>query len=104
VTRGEREFEEMERIALYLLTDPENQPTIWSIPDIGRAMAYYDPRDALVEPLHRAGTRPPDRQGVRVRYRARSTSSRWSAKSSEPLHERHVAGLDVAFNSTLRRA
>jgi hypothetical protein len=55
VTRGEREFEEMERIALYLLTDPENQPTIWSIPDIGRAMAYYDPRDALVEPLHRAG-------------------------------------------------
>jgi hypothetical protein len=53
-THGERAWGEMERIVLYLLTDPENQPTIWSVPDIGRAMAYYDP-DALVEPLHRAG-------------------------------------------------
>ncbi len=53
-TRGERNWGEMERTVLYLLTDPESQPTVWSIPDIGREMAYYDP-DALVEPLHRAG-------------------------------------------------
>jgi hypothetical protein len=54
LTRGERDWGEMERIVLYLLTDPEHQPTIWSIPDIGREMAYDDP-DALVEPLWRAG-------------------------------------------------
>jgi hypothetical protein len=39
---------------LYLLTDPASQPTIWSVPDIGREMAYYGP-GALVESLHRAG-------------------------------------------------
>jgi hypothetical protein len=49
-----RDWGDMERSVLYLLTDPENQPTVWSIPDIGREMAYYDP-DALVEPLWRAG-------------------------------------------------
>jgi hypothetical protein len=54
LTSGDRDFGQMEQMVLYLLTDPENQPTIWSIPDIGREMAYYDP-DALVEPLHRAG-------------------------------------------------
>jgi hypothetical protein len=54
MTSGDRDFGEMESIVLYLLTDPENQPTIWSVPDIGRKMAYYDP-DALVERLHRAG-------------------------------------------------
>jgi hypothetical protein len=51
---GERAWGELERIVLYMLTDPENQPTVWSIPDIGREMVYDDP-DALVEPLWRAG-------------------------------------------------
>jgi len=54
MTRGERAWGEMERIVLYMLTDPEHQPTLWSIPDIGREMAYDDP-DALVELLWRAG-------------------------------------------------
>jgi hypothetical protein len=54
VDLGNRAWGEMERIVLYMLTDPENQPTVWSIPDIGREMAYDDP-DALVEPLWRAG-------------------------------------------------
>jgi hypothetical protein len=49
-----RDWGELERSVLYLLTDPQHQPTVWSIPDIGREMAYFDP-DALVEPLWRAG-------------------------------------------------
>jgi len=54
LTRGERDWGELERLVLYMLTDPESQPTLWSIPDIGRELAYFDP-DALLEPLWRAG-------------------------------------------------
>ncbi len=49
-----RDFGNMERDALYLLTDPGRQPPIWSVADIGREIGYHDP-EALVYPLHRAG-------------------------------------------------
>jgi len=54
LTRGDRDFGDMERDALYLLTDPERHPTIWSVTDIGREMEFYDP-EALIHPLRRAG-------------------------------------------------
>jgi hypothetical protein len=54
LTMGERDIGDMERDVVYLLTEPSRQPTVWSVPDIGREMVYYDP-DALVEPLWRAG-------------------------------------------------
>jgi hypothetical protein len=52
--RGERDLGEMERVVLYLLTDPTTYPTVWSVADIGREMQYYDP-EALVHPLVSAG-------------------------------------------------
>ncbi|MGO9763293.1 MAG: hypothetical protein ACLP1Q_18730 [Solirubrobacteraceae bacterium] len=54
LTRGDRDFGEMERSVLYLLTDPERHPTIWSVPDIGREIEYFDP-EALIWPLRNAG-------------------------------------------------
>jgi hypothetical protein len=54
LTRGNREFGDMERDVLYLVTDPCRQPTIWTVPDIGREMEYFDP-EALIHPLVRAG-------------------------------------------------
>jgi hypothetical protein len=53
-TRGERSFGDMERAVVYLLTDPCKQPTLWTLPDIGRELEYFDP-EMLVEPLQRAG-------------------------------------------------
>jgi len=50
----DRDYGEMERSVVYLLTNPEQQPTIWSIPDIGRSLDYMDP-EAIVHPLYRAG-------------------------------------------------
>ncbi|HEY1689998.1 MAG TPA: hypothetical protein VGF95_14180 [Solirubrobacteraceae bacterium] len=43
-----------ELAALYLLTDPDQYPPVWSIADIGREIDYFDPA-AVVEPLCRAG-------------------------------------------------
>ena len=54
LTRGDRNWGDMERDVVYLLTDPERQPTVWSIADIGREMAYFDP-EALIHPLLRGG-------------------------------------------------
>jgi hypothetical protein len=96
LTSGDRDFGEMESIVLYLLTDPEHQPTIWSVPDIGRAMAYYDPMrwsSRCTAPDSSTGSA----RSLCSLHPARSTSSRWSAKSSEPLHECHAAGLGVAL-------
>jgi hypothetical protein len=53
-SRNDRNFGDMERDAVYLLTDPCRQPTVWSIPDIGRELDYFDP-DCVLEPLLRAG-------------------------------------------------
>jgi hypothetical protein len=49
-----RDWDGMERELIYLLTDPERHPTIWSIEDLGRELDYFDP-EALIYPLHRAG-------------------------------------------------
>jgi hypothetical protein len=49
-----RDFGDMEREVVYLLTDPERQPTVWLIADIGRELDYFDP-ESVVYPLCRAG-------------------------------------------------
>ncbi|HLL91511.1 MAG TPA: hypothetical protein VK252_01125 [Solirubrobacteraceae bacterium] len=54
LTRGDRSFGDMERDALYLLTDPGRQPPLWSVPDIGRELAYFDP-ECVITPLLRVG-------------------------------------------------
>jgi hypothetical protein len=50
LTRGERDWGNMERDVIYLLTSPESEPTVWSVADIGREVEYFDP-EALVRPL-----------------------------------------------------
>ncbi len=50
----DRDFGDMERAVVYLLTDPCRQPTVWSIPDIGREIDYFD-AESVVYPLHNAG-------------------------------------------------
>jgi hypothetical protein len=49
-----REYDAMEREAVYLLTDPQSQPPIWSMADMGRELETGDP-DAVVRPLIGAG-------------------------------------------------
>jgi hypothetical protein len=49
-----RDFGEMERDVVYLLTDPCRQPTVWTVPDIGREIETSDP-EAVVRPLVNAG-------------------------------------------------
>jgi hypothetical protein len=50
----ERDFDRLEREAVYLLTDPERHPPIWALADIGRELDTHDP-EAIVAPLVRAG-------------------------------------------------
>jgi hypothetical protein len=50
----DRDFGDLERDALYSLTDPQRSPTIWSVPDIGRELDYLD-AEAVVYPLYSAG-------------------------------------------------
>ena len=50
----ERKWDELERSTLYLLTDPDRYPPIWSVADLGREIDYFDP-DAVVRPLCNAG-------------------------------------------------
>jgi hypothetical protein len=56
----ERTFDAMEREVLYLLTDADRHPLIWSIEDVGRAIEPDDPM-AVIRPLccadlvHRTG-------------------------------------------------
>ncbi|HXN37581.1 MAG TPA: hypothetical protein VN892_06075 [Solirubrobacteraceae bacterium] len=49
-----RDFGNMEREIVYLLTDPSRCPTVWSVADIGREIGYADP-EMLVRPLCGAG-------------------------------------------------
>jgi hypothetical protein len=49
-----RNFGVMELLVVYLLTDPERKPTVWSVPDIGRELDYCEP-EAVVYRLRRAG-------------------------------------------------
>jgi hypothetical protein len=50
----ERKWDDLERSLLYLLTDPDHYPTVWSVSDIGRELDYFDP-ESVVYPLRRAG-------------------------------------------------
>jgi hypothetical protein len=43
----ERDFGDMERDVVYLLTDPERQPTVWLTADIGREIDYFDPESVV---------------------------------------------------------
>jgi hypothetical protein len=49
-----RDWDVMEREAVYLMTDPEHHPPIWSVADLGREMETRDPM-AVVRPLRDAG-------------------------------------------------
>jgi hypothetical protein len=49
-----RKWDSLERGVVYLLTDPERHPPIWSVPDIGRELDYFDP-ESVVRPLRGAG-------------------------------------------------
>jgi hypothetical protein len=49
-----RDFDVMEREAVYLLTDPGRYPAIWSVADIGRELETRDPC-AVLRPLVSAG-------------------------------------------------
>jgi hypothetical protein len=49
-----RKWDAMERETIYLLTDPERYPAIWSIADMGREIEYFDP-EAVIRPLCNAG-------------------------------------------------
>jgi hypothetical protein len=49
-----REWDVMEREAIYVLTDPERYPLVWSIPDMARQIETTD-ADAILRPLYNAG-------------------------------------------------
>lgn len=49
-----RKWGAMERDTLYLMTDPDHYPPIWSIADVGREIDYDDP-EAVIRPLCNAG-------------------------------------------------
>jgi hypothetical protein len=49
-----REYDAMEREAVYLMTDPDHHPLVWSLADLGRQIETNDP-DAIIRPLLNAG-------------------------------------------------
>jgi hypothetical protein len=49
-----RDWDVMEREVVYMLTDPERRPSIWSIEEMGREIEYSDP-EAVIRPLCNAG-------------------------------------------------
>lgn len=50
----QRDWDVLEKQALYLLTDPERSPTLWSVAELGREIDYFD-ADAVVYTLRKAG-------------------------------------------------
>jgi hypothetical protein len=50
----ERKWDDLERDLLYLLTDRDHYPTLWSVADLGRELDYFD-ADSIVYPLRNAG-------------------------------------------------
>jgi hypothetical protein len=50
----ERKWDDLERALLYLLTDPDHYPTLWSVADLSRELDYFD-ADSVVNPLRNAG-------------------------------------------------
>ncbi len=49
-----RDWDVMEREAIYLLTDPEHHPLIYSVADLGRELETRD-AEAVIRPLRDAG-------------------------------------------------
>ncbi len=49
-----RRWDVREREALYLLTDPDRYPPLWSVAEVGRQIEYFDP-EAVIRPLCNAG-------------------------------------------------
>jgi hypothetical protein len=49
-----RDWDVIERETVYLLTDPEHHPSIWSVADLGREIETSDPM-AVIRPLRDAG-------------------------------------------------
>ena len=47
-------WDALEREAVYLLTDPDRYPLVWSVADLGRELDHHDP-DSVVRPLVGAG-------------------------------------------------
>jgi len=53
-SRRTRDWDVLEREAIYAMTDPERHPTIWSIEDLGRELEYFDP-ESVIRQLRNAG-------------------------------------------------
>lgn len=49
-----REWDVMEREAVYAMTDPERFPPVWSVADLGRELETNEP-EAVLRPLVNAG-------------------------------------------------
>jgi hypothetical protein len=49
-----RHWDAMERETIYVMTDPDRWPAIWSVADLGRELETNDP-DAVLRPLVNAG-------------------------------------------------
>jgi hypothetical protein len=49
-----RRWDVREREALYLLTDPDRYPPLWSVAEVGLQIEYFDP-EAVIRPLCNAG-------------------------------------------------
>lgn len=49
-----RKWDAMEREAVYVMTDLDRYPSIWSVEDLGRELETRDP-DAVLRPLVNAG-------------------------------------------------
>jgi hypothetical protein len=49
-----RDWDVLEREAVYLMTDPDRYPPIWSIEDLGRELEYFDP-ESVIRQLRNAG-------------------------------------------------
>jgi hypothetical protein len=45
-----RKYDAMERHAIYLLTDPDSYPPIWSVADLGRQIECFEP-EIVIGPL-----------------------------------------------------
>jgi hypothetical protein len=49
-----REYDAMERETVYVLTEPQRQPSVWTLADLGRQLETRD-AEAVVRPLVCAG-------------------------------------------------
>ena len=98
-----REYDVMERETVYVLTEPERQPPIWTLADLGRQLETATQKQLCVHWSALVLSTAPART-LSLRPLPRSSGSRWSATSSDAPRERHVAGLGVALISGISPA